>query len=247
MKDIETYLNQGIQEWGKKTLGSKDCRLNFKRERIADVGLFLQKKRYVMHVLDEEGIPCNKFKYTGVEVVRTTMPATIKQHVKKIVETMLATKSKAETDKAFNETYDIFKTLDIDDISSVMSIKNYEKYASACDNFKTVKAMPIHVKAAYYYNMFVNKLSIERKYETISSGDHIRYFYVRKPNKYGITVMGYKYEYPREFEEIFEPDYEVIFEKMILSVVQRFYDAVKWKLKPPGQQGQTDLFDLLGL
>ena len=95
--------------------------------------------------------------------------------------------------------------------------------------------------------MFVKKLNIERKYETISSGDHIRYFYVRKPNRYGLSVIGYKYEYPKEFEGIFEPDYEMIFEKIIHSVIQRFYEAVKWKLKTPSQQGQTDLFDLLGV
>jgi DNA polymerase elongation subunit (family B) len=247
VKDIEDFLNKGIQEWGCKSLGSKDCRLIFKRERIADTGLFLQKKRYVLHVLDEEGIPCDKFKYTGVEVVRTTMPAAIKEHVKKIIETMLTTRSRAETDKVFIETYEVFKTLSVDDISSVMGIKNYEKYASQCEDFKTVKGMPIHVKAAYFYNMFVKKLGIERKYETISSGDHIRYFYVRKPNRYGLSAIGYKYDYPKEFEGIFDPDYEIIFEKIVHSVIQRFYEAVKWKLKTPGQQGQTDLFDLLGI
>ena len=34
----------------------------------------MQKKRYVLHVLDDEGFAIDKFKYTGVEVVRSTMP-----------------------------------------------------------------------------------------------------------------------------------------------------------------------------
>jgi DNA polymerase elongation subunit (family B) len=247
VQDIEDHLNTEIVKWGKSALGSTDCRLVFKREAIADSGIFLQKKRYVLHLLDVEGIPCNKFKYTGVEVVRTTMPAQIKPYVKRIIETMLTTKSLTETNKIFTETYEIFKTLPVEDIASVMGVKGYEKYASNSKEFDTVKRMPIHVKAAYYHNLLLEKFNIERKYESISSGDKIRYFYVRKPNKYGITVIGYKYYYPKEFAEIFEPDYEFIFRKIIFQVIERFYDAVNWKLKDPAMVAQTDLFELLGL
>jgi DNA polymerase elongation subunit (family B) len=246
VQDIEDYLNVEIKKWGSTALNSKDCRLNFKREAIADVGLFLQKKRYVLHILDEEGIPCNKFKYTGVEVVRTTMPAPIKPHVKRIIETMLTTKSLTETNKAFTETYDLFKTLTVDDIAFVMGCKGYEKYAAQCDNFATAKHMPIHVKAAYYHNLLLDRFKIDKKYEKIGSGDKVRFFYTRQPNKYGISVMGYKYYFPKEFISVLEPDHEKMFEKIVFSVIERFYEAVNWKLKAPGAQVQTDLFELLG-
>lgn len=245
VQDIEDYLNENIVKWGQTALGSTDCRLNFKREAIADVGLFLQKKRYVLHVLDEEGIPCNKFKYTGVEVVRTTMPAPIKPYVKKIIETMLLTKDLNATNKIFNETYDIFKQLSVEDIAFVMGIKGYEKYSAMCDGFKTAKHMPIHVKAAYYYNILLDRFNTGKKYEKISSGDKVRYFYAKQPNKFGISVIGYKYDFPKEFKEVFEPDHELMFEKIIFSVIERFYEAVKWKLYSPGSQVQTDLFQLL--
>lgn len=245
VENIETYLNDEIKKWGSKVLNSKDCRLNFKREAISDVGLFLQKKRYVIHILDEEGIPCNKFKYTGVEVVRTTMPAPIKPYVKKIIEIMLTTQSMSETNKIFSETYDTFKSLSLEEISFVMGVQGYEKYAVKCDNFETAKHMPIHVKSAYFYNILLDKFNITRKYEKISSGDKVRFFYVKQPNKYGISVMGYKYNFPKEFISIFEPDHEKMFEKIIFSVIERFYDAVKWSLKSPGSQVQTDLFELL--
>ena len=245
VQDIEDYLNENIVKWGESALGSIDCRLNFKREAIADTGLFLQKKRYVLHVLDEEGIPCDKFKYTGVEVVRTTMPAPIKPYVKKIIETMLMTHDLAQTNKIFNETYDIFKKLPVEDISFVMGIKGYEKYAAQCDGFKTAKHMPIHVKAAYFYNLLLDRFNTGKKYEKISSGDKVRYFYAKQPNRFGITTAGYKYTYPKEFEGVFEPDHELMFEKIIFSVIERFYDAVNWKLQTPGTQVQTDLFELL--
>jgi len=74
VQDIEDYLNKHIETWARNTLNTISPRFVFKRESICDKGLFLQKKRYVLHKLDDEGDPCNTFKYTGVEVVRTTMP-----------------------------------------------------------------------------------------------------------------------------------------------------------------------------
>ena len=247
VQKVEDYLNKGITEWSRRSLGSADPRFVFKRECICDVGVFLQKKRYVLHVLDDEGIPVNKFKYTGVEVVRSTMPDSIKPYVKKIIETMLSTKSYSQTNEVFMEAYDTFKKLTIEDIAFVSGITNYDKYADKCNELNTVKSMPIHVKGAYYYNYLLDRLGIDSKYEKIGSGDKVRYFYTSLPNKYGLATIGYKYYFPDEFRSIFQPDTEKMFEKIIFSVIERFYDCVKWSIKRPSQQTQTDLFDLLGI
>ena len=241
---IEEYLNNNIKTWGAKALNSKDCRFIFKREAIADVGIFLQKKRYVLHILDDEGIPCDKFKYTGVEVVRSTMPKAVKPYVKKIIETMLQTQNIGETNKLINETYEIFKTLTVEDIALVSGIKGYEKFAGQCDGFTTTKGMPCHVKAAYYYNILLDKFKLGQKYEKISSGDKVRYFYLAQPNKYNIQAIGYKYYYPEEFKKLFEADYETMFESHIFSVVERFYENVNWSAQKPGSLVQTNLFEL---
>ena len=245
VQNIEDFLNDEIKVWGAKALNSKDCRFVFKREMIADVGIFLQKKRYVIHVLDDEGIPMDKYKYTGVEVVRSTMPDAIKPHVKNIIETMLKTQSISETNKALDTTYKIFKDLPVEDITFVSGLKGYEKYAAQCDGWKTAKGMPIHVKAAYYHNMILKRLGIENKYETISSGDKVRYFYVQQPNPYNLSCIAYKYYYPEEFKKIFHADVDKMFEKNLYVVIERFYENVNWTPKQPGAAVQCDLFDLL--
>ena len=245
VQNIEDFLNDEIKVWGAKALNSKDCRFVFKREMIADVGIFLQKKRYVIHVLDDEGIPMDKYKYTGVEVVRSTMPDAIKPHVKNIIETMLKTQSISETNKALDTTYKIFKDLPVEDITFVSGLKGYEKYAAQCDGWKTAKGMPIHAKAAYYHNMILKRLGIENKYETISSGDKVRYFYVQQPNPYNLSCIAYKYYYPEEFKKIFYADVDKMFEKNLYAVIERFYENVNWTPKQPGAAVQCDLFDLL--
>ena len=245
VEKIEKYLNTQIKEWGTKALNSKDCRFVFKREAIADAGIFLQKKRYVLHILDDEGIPCNKFKYTGVEVVRSTMPKAVKPYVKKIIETMLLTQNIGETNKVINETYDIFKKLTEEDIALVSSIKSYEKFAGQCDEFTTAKGMPCHAKAAYFYNLLLDRFKLTNKYEKISSGDKVRYLYLRQPNKFNINAIGYKFYYPQEFKQQFEIDYEKMFENHIFSVVERFYEKVNWTAQKPGNLVVTNLFELL--
>lgn len=247
VQDIEDHLNVGITEWARRNLNSHDPRFVFKRECIADVGMFLEKKRYVLHVLDDEGIPVNKFKYTGVEVVRTTIPEPVKPYIKRIIETMLLTRNLGETNKLLNETYDIFKDLPAEDIAFAMGCKEYDKYASKCNEFLTCKGMPIHVKASYMYNKILEKLNVSNNYEQIGNGDKVRYFYVQQPNRYGINAIGYKYYYPEEFKDIFKVDRELMFDKIVFSIIERFYDCVKWKAKKPGMAVQTDLFSLLSI
>lgn len=246
IQEIEDYLNKHINIWAEKALLTKDSRFVFKRECIADVGVFLQKKRYVMHILDDEGIKEDKFKYTGVEVVRTTMPNAIKPYAKQIIETMLTTQSLPETNKILTESYETFKSLSPSEMSFVMGVKNYEKYASKCNGLNTCKGMPIHVKSAYFYNQMLDKLNTGNKYEEISSGDKVRYMYVEQPNKFGLDTIGFKYDYPMEFSKLFKPDYEKMFEKILFESIKRFYDNVQWVIRKPSNNVQTELFDLFG-
>ena len=247
VEKIENYLNSEITSWSKKAFRTLDSRFVFKRECIADVGLFLQKKRYVLHILDDEGIKVNKFKYTGVEVVRTTMPNAIKPYAKQIIETMLMSQSLKQTNDILTSAYNAFKNLPAEDIAFVMGIKGYEKYAPKCKDFNIATRTPIHVKAAYLHNHINKMLNISSKYEEINSGDKIRYVYVQKPNKYQIDVIGFKYTFPEEYIGLLKIDYELMFEKILYSSIERFYDSVSWQIRKPSDNVTCELFDLFSL
>jgi DNA polymerase elongation subunit (family B) len=241
--DVTDNLNKEIVIWGQKFLNSKDCRFVFKREKICDVACFFKKKRYILHVLDDEGMSVDDFKYVGVEVKRTTMPPSIKPLVKDIIQTMLTTQNQQKTNEIVGRVYDKFVELPVEDIAAVTGIKGLEKYASICDGFKTAKGMPHHVKAAHHYNQLITLLNLDKKYEKIQTGDKIRYFTVKTPNRYGIKKIAYKYYYPEEFKNLFQPDHELMFDNIVFSIVERFYENVGWKPQKPGQLVQCDLFD----
>ena len=239
--ETSDHLNEEIMKWGSEEFNSKDCRIVFKREKICDVGMLLKKKHYILHILDNEGIPCDKFKYTGVDVVKSTMPKKVKPYVKKIAETLLMTMDNKETNDAVTNAHNEFLKLPFEEISIIKGIKNYEKYSKLCQDFHTVKGMPNHVKAAYYHNLLIDKLELEQKYEKIQSGDKIKIFYLIKPNKYGIDAIAFKYYYPEEFKALFEPDYEKMFEKVIFSPVEKFFSTVNWIPQKPNEMTTCDI------
>ena len=242
--ELETWINERIGVWVKSELHSNICTLEFKRESICDVGIFIQKKRNVLHVIDEEGVPCNKTKYTGIEVVRSTMTKQVKDFNKKIIETMMKTRDFSKTNDIITDISEEFKTKTETDLSFVVGIKNYEKYADKCSGLSTANKMPIHVKAAYYYNYFLKEFSLENRYEKITSGDKIRYYYVQQPNRYAISVMAFKNRLPIEVQDAFPMDKEKQFEKLVFETMRKIFDPVGWEIKQPNESNRTDLESL---
>lgn len=237
------HLNEEIVKWGQSELNSKDCRFVFKREKICDIGMLLKKKHYILHILDNEGIKCNEFKYTGVDVVKSTMPKKVKPYVKKIAETLLTTLDNTKTNESVINAHNAFLELPLEEIAINKGLKNYDKYASQCKDFQTVKGMPNHVKSAYYYNILLDRLDLTSKYEKIKSGDKVKVFYLKKPNKYGIDSIAFKYYYPEEFRQLFDADYEKMFEKVIFSPVQKFFETVNWIAQKPNEMTKCDLLE----
>lgn len=242
-QQMQDMLNVEISNWAKTELKSINPRFEFKRETICDVGIFIQKKRYILHVLDDEGVEENKTKYVGVEVVSTSTPKKAKPLIKNVVETMLKTKSYKKTNDAYLQAYESFKTLPIEDIAFPRGIKGYEKYASLAKDFSIAKGTPIHVKSAIYFNQLLDKLQLSGKYEKIKSGMKIKFFYT-EPNVYNIESLGFIDKYPEEFSNI-KIDNDKMFEKIVTSAVQRLYNAVNWQLQKPNSQSANNLFDLL--
>jgi hypothetical protein len=243
LDELEEHLNDEINKWSKKSLLSIDSRFNFKREKICETGMFLAKKRYVVNIIDDEGIKCNKFKYVGMNIVRSTFPAKIKEQGKTLIETMLKEKSRFKTNEVLNEIYEDFKKLSYEDLSFVVGVKGYENWCRNNKGFETKKGTPVHVKASYYHNVLNKELGISNIYQDIVSGDKIRYFYVNPRNKYGIKVLAYKGDIPKEYTSIFEVDYEKMFEKILFSSFESYYDAVSWPIRKPADNVKTDLFD----
>lgn len=239
---IDKHLGVKILDWAREELNSADPRFVFKREAIADVGSFLMKKRYIIRILDEEGVPMKKFKYVGVELARSTTPKPVKAIIQKTIETAFLTKDVKKTNEVFREAYDLFKNLNISEASFRKAVKEPDKYTAGASLNKFNKGTPCHVKAALAYNFLLEKLNLTKKYETIKSGQKVKFFYAAK-NPYGLDAIAFCGDYPKEFRDI-AIDYDKMFNKIVAPPIESVYDAIGWHLPVIGKEVQTDLFEL---
>jgi DNA polymerase elongation subunit (family B) len=243
VEEIDKHVNTEILQWAKDNLFSIDPRFAFKREAIADVGIFLQKKRYILHLLDNKGIPMDKFKYTGVELVRSTTPKKVKAFIENIVQTALLTENVKEANKIYQRGYEDFQKLNPNDIAARTSINNLEKYAEGASLYKYKKGTPSHVKGAIAYNLLIKEHKIDDKHEAIQTGQKVKKLYCAK-NKYGLDAISYPATLPEEFD--LKIDFDRMFGKLVTQPVERLYEAIGWNLPAIGKEVQTDLFELFG-
>jgi hypothetical protein len=159
------------------------------------------------------------------------------------METMITTRSLGETNKLFNDVYEKFKELPIETVSRISGINTFDKYVKGCDKFRTSKGMQQHMKAAHFFNVLLEELDIKSKYPYLKQGDKIRYLILKAPNKYGIDCVGYMGKYPQELAEIFDIDYEIMFNDLVFKSMNALYKAVNWKLRKPNENVKIELED----
>lgn len=244
VNELDEVVNAEILDWARKELFSIDPRYVFKREVISDVGIFLQKKRYILHVLDEEGVAVDKFKYTGIELVRSTTPKKVKKFIEKIIQTALLTQNFKETSNVYRTSYDDFQKLDPNEIAARTSINNLEKYSEGASLYKFKNATPSHVKGAIAYNILIKELKLDDKFELIQTGQKVKKLYCAK-NKYGLDAITYVSILPEEFG--IKIDWDKMFAKLVTQPTERLYDAIGWSLPEIGKEVQTNLFEMFGM
>ena len=248
--ELQNIINERIERWANTSLMSSDPRFYFKREAICAAGIYQSKKHYILHIRDKGEalpVPCDYIKYVGVELVKSKLSEEVKMLVKRVVESIVYSKDKSQTDAVYKEVYEEFKTLTPEQIAERKGVNNVEKYTNKMDGFAPAKGTPGHVKSAINYNLLLEELGLTHKYPAITSGNKMKLFYVRSTNKYGMQTMGFLTDYPTEFAEIIKPDYEFMFEKLIKSEVDRFYKCVKWRAIDLRNEYACDLFDILGI
>ena len=254
IEKFSNFVNEEFEKWYKKTTNSKDCRLYFKREKVCDAGLYLEKggseeeakKNYVLHILDDEGVKHPKFKYTGVKFAKSIIPTALKDAGKKIVEHMILSNDRCSTDKLVQDLYKQYCEMPLDDRSSLQRCNNIEKWIDRTNADGYRLGTPGHVRAAIRYNNALKDLNI-KKYKPIESGENAKIVFVEKNNKYGIDKIAYNEAWPEEFEKVFTIDTRTGFEKLIYDEIKRFYKSMKWPAFNPAQNYEFSLYDILGI
>jgi DNA polymerase elongation subunit (family B) len=245
IKEIDDHLNKEILNWGKTELKSIDPRFVFKHETTCDVALFMEKKRYILHILEAEGnIPSKPFKYVGVEVAKSSVSEPVKDLIRNVIELAMLSLDQNKSNTSFREAYEKFKAMPVEDVALRSKISDIEKYENKMgDHGEIGKGTPIHVRSALHFNHLLKHFKLETKYESIVSGIKIKYFYASK-NSFNYRSIAFIDKFPKELNIKIQPNYQLMFDKLVAPPLERVYDCIGWKLPQTGMEIQTDLFDL---
>ena len=236
---IEPAIAQAMASLAKYT-NAYENKIDFKREVIADKGVFVAKKRYALNVLDDEGLRLKdpKLKVMGLEIVRSSTPAPIRDSLKEAVRLVL-TSDEEHLQTYISEAQKHFKTLSVEEIAFPRGCNNLQKYTSTADIYQ--KGTPIHVRGSLLYNKLLKDQSLNLKYEKIQEGDKIKFLYLKEPNSLHENTIAFVTKLPKEFGVNKYVDYDLIFQKAFIDPLENILKPLGWNTEP-----QATLEDLFG-
>ena len=227
---LEPYIAKCFDELADYSNAFKNAMV-MKREVIANKGIWVAKKRYMLNVLDEEGVRLAepKLKLMGIEAVKSSTPQVCRVKIKEAIKTIM---SKEQTDlhKLVADFRKEFFDMKAEQIAFPRSCNNLRKYRDHANIF--IKGTPIHVKGALIYNYQIHKLGLQQKYPLIQEGDKIKFIKLVEANPFKFDVISYMTNLPPEFKLQQYVDYDTQFEKTFLDPMRFILDAIGWKAEP---------------
>jgi len=229
-KKLEPYLEKVFDNLSTYSNAFRNAMV-MKREVIANKGIWIAKKRYMLNVLDEEGIRLAKpkLKLMGIEAVKSSTPQVCRGRIKEAI-TLIMSEPESVLHKFIADFRKEFFELPPEAIAFPRSCNNLKKYRSASDIF--IKGTPIHVKGALIYNHKIEDMKLHNKYPLIQEGDKIKFIKLKPANPFKFDVISYISTLPKEFKLQKYVDYEVQFDKTFLDPMRFILDAIGWKSEP---------------
>lgn len=223
------FIEKKYQEMAGK-VNAFQQKMKMGREVIADKGIWTAKKRYILNVLDNEGVRYEdpKIKVIGIETTRSSTPEVVRNKLKEMIKLILSSDEDTVIDQ-IEEVKKDFLELSPEEIAFPRGVKGLGKYGDKERIY--IKHTPISVKGALVYNHHINKNGLDRRYEIIRDNDKAKFVYLKEPNPVREKVITFPTVLPTELDLHEYIDYELQFEKSFLDPLKSILNAIGWKNK----------------
>lgn len=205
---------------------------DFELERISESIINITKKKYIQHILSEDGISYQRLAYffpKGVELVRSSTPVFAREKIIEIIKYIFSNPNTFNIQELLSLVKKLrkeFELADIDEIAMQSSVSNYENKMLNDRELplEYIKGSHFAVKASGYYNYLLHQHKEEqKKYEFIKSGMKIKYYVCKNKSINGMFAY-IRGSYPVEFAP--EVDYDEQFKRSILSPINSIIEPL---------------------
>ena len=238
---IEPFIDKAYQELA-DYVNAYEQKMEMKREVIADKGIWVAKKRYILNTHDVEGVRYKepKLKIMGVEAVKSSTPAPCREKIKEALVIIMNEDSKV-LNSFIQDFRKEFMTLKPELVAYPRSVNGLLKWTESHNLFK--KGAPIHCKGAILYNHLLKEKKLQGKYPFIQEGDKIKFLHMKIPNTYQSTSISFMTKLPKELNLHTIVDYDMQFEKSFVEPLKFITSMIQWQIDGSyGTQGTLEEF-----
>ena len=201
------------------------------REIIADRGIWTAKKRYILNVMDNEGVRLRepKLKMMGIETAKSSTPEWVRKQLTDVLKVVMNGTEEEVWDFVENARRD-FRRLPVEEMSSPRGCNNLAQYSDATTIYG--KGTPIAVRGALLYNHLLKKKNVHKRYENVKNSDKIKFTYLTLPNPINENVISFINVLPKEFDLNSYVDYDMQFDKSFIEPLKNIITLIGWNVEP---------------
>lgn len=206
------------------------------REIVSDRGIFVDKKRYILHIVDKEGKSVDKMKVMGLDTKKTTMPKHVSDQLNKFIERYLKGEDWDTIAQDIVEYKDhLANTDDVMTIGLPKGCKKVEHYTQEHKMHGDEARLPGHIAAAILYNICLDHYE-DKESMPIHSGMKIKVFYLnKKVGRFKAIAIPVDIEQvPQWFLDNFQIDRDAHIERLVDKPLRNIIKAID--KEPPTRQ-----------
>lgn len=181
---ITDRINESYPEFMRKAFLCQpgfDELIKCAREIVSDSGIFVEKKRYILHVVDNEGNKVDKMKIMGLDLKKTTLPKPIQKQLTGYISRLLNGEDWLSISRdvvKYKDTLMDFNNLH--EVGLPKGINKIEDYTIRYEAEGMKARLPGHVAASIFYNQCLKEYE-DHDSMVIESGMKIKVYYLKKP------------------------------------------------------------------